>query len=84
MDTLKKIFPVSFKYTDTTANLIIGILIYIVGAIIGGAVVGLVQWILSFIPVLVWLLSVVGSCISLYCVAGIVIQVLVFAKVLKD
>lgn len=84
MDTLKKIFPVSFKYTDTTANLVIGILLYVVGMIIGGAVVGLAQWILSFIPVLVWLLGVVGSCVSLYCVAGIVIQVLVFAKVLKD
>ena len=30
MDMLKKCFPLSFKYTDSVANLIIGILIYLV------------------------------------------------------
>lgn len=84
MDTLKKIFPVSFKYTDSAANLVIGILIYVVGMIVGGAVVGLAQWLFAFIPVLVWLLGLVGSLVSIYCIAGIVIQVLVFAKAIKD
>ena len=30
MDALKKIFPLSWKYTKDVANLIIGIIVYIV------------------------------------------------------
>ena len=76
---LKKFFPISFKYSDTVSNLIIGILIYIVGDIIAGAVIGL----LAAIPLIGWLFGLVGSLVGLYCLAGIVIQVLVFTKVLK-
>ena len=76
---LKKFFPLSFKYSDTVSNLIIGILIYIVGDIIAGAVIGL----LAAIPLIGWLFGLVGSLVGLYCLAGIVIQVLVFTKVLK-
>jgi len=76
---LKKFFPLSFKYSDTVSNLIIGILIYIVGDIIAGAVIGL----LAAIPLIGWLFGLAGSLVGLYCLAGIVIQVLVFTKVLK-
>ena len=76
---LKKFFPISFKYADTVTNLIIGILIYIVGDIIAGAVIGL----LAAIPLIGWLFGLVGSLVGLYCLAGIVIQVLVFTTVLK-
>lgn len=87
MDALKKFFPLSFKYTKDAANLVIGILIYIVVGIIAGALIWLAGMMTGWIPVVGalvgWILRLVGSLIDLYVVAGIVIQVLVFAKVLK-
>ena len=87
MDALKKIFPLSFKRTDTAANLIIGILLYVVVAIVAGALIFLATKLGGWIPVvgaiLGWALGVVGSLIGVYTFAGIVIQILVFAKVLK-
>ncbi len=79
MDTLKQIFPLSFKYTKDVANLIIGILIYIVVGIIGGILIGIV----GLIPFIGFVVGLLGGLLDLYCVAGIVIQILVFAKVLK-
>ncbi len=87
MDALKKLFPLSFKYTKDAANLVIGILIYIVIGIIAGALIWLAGMIIGWIPVVGalvgWVLRLVGSLIDVYVVAGIVIQVLVFAKVIK-
>jgi len=79
MELLQKIFPISFKFADTVANLIIGILIYVVGGAIAGTVIGL----LSVLPLIGWLFGLVGSLLGIYSTAGIVIQVLVFVKVLK-
>ena len=79
MALLQKLFPLSFKYSDSVASLVIGILIYLVGDIIAGVVIGL----LSAIPLIGIVFSLVGSLVGLYCLAGIVIQVLVFTKVLK-
>ncbi len=78
MDMLKKIFPLSFKYVKDIKDLIIGILLYIVGIIVGGLIIGLVG---GIIPLIGYLF---GSLIELYVVAGIVIQLLVFFKVIKD
>ena len=66
MDLLKKFFPISFKYTDTVANLIIGILIYVIGNVVAGAVIGL----LAGLPLIGWLFSLAGSlvCFALFCV----------------
>ena len=79
MDILKKLFPISFNYASDLAQLIIGILIYIVGGAIAGTVIGF----LTGIPLVGWLFGLVGSLLGTYCFAGIVIQVLVFLKVLK-
>lgn len=79
MDTLKKLFPLSFKYTDSVANLIIGILIYLIGDVIAGAVIGL----LAKLPLIGIVFGLIGSLVGLYCLAGIVILVLVYLKVLK-
>ncbi|MBE6584010.1 MAG: hypothetical protein E7649_03365 [Ruminococcaceae bacterium] len=88
METLKKFFPLSFQRTDTVANLIVGILIYIVVGIVAGAVIWLATLLGIWIPVIGaiigWALGVVGTLVDVYCLAGIVIQILVFAKVLKD
>lgn len=85
MDTLKKIFPLSFKYTADVANLIIGILIYAVGGVILNLLIGL-PTMLPFaegIPGLGLITGMLTSLVGIYCTAGIVIQVLVFTKVLK-
>lgn len=79
MDLLKKIFPVSFKYADSIVSLIIGILIYLVGGAIAGTLIG---W-LGGLPVIGFVFSIVGSVLGIYVVAGIVIQVLKFLKILK-
>ena len=88
METLKKFFPLSWKYTADVANLVIGIIIYIVAGILAGALIALATLITGWIPVagalVGWALGVVGSLVELYIVAGIVIQVLVFTKVIKD
>ncbi len=79
MELLKKIFPLSFKFSDSVANLVIGILIYLVAGAVAGVAIGL----LAKIPVVGILIGLVGGLVDLYCLAGIVIQVLDFCKVLK-
>lgn len=79
MDLLEKLFPLSFKYADTVANLVIGILIYVVVGAVAGVLLG---W-LSLIPILGFVFSLVSTVLGIYCLAGIVIEVLVFTKVLK-
>ncbi len=88
MEALKKIFPLSWKYTKDVANLVIGIILYVVVGIVAGALIALSTLLIGWIPVIGWLvawaLGVVGSLIGVYVLAGIVIQILVFAKVIKD
>jgi len=88
MDILKKFFPLSFKRTDSVANLIIGIIIYLLAGIVASAIIVLATMITGWVPVvgalIAWVLGVVGSLVGLYVLVGIVLQILVFAKVLKD
>ena len=79
MDLLKKIFPLSFKYAKDVTALIVGIIIYLVV----GAVGGLVIWLASGIPFVGWLVGALGGILDIYVVVGIVLQVLVFFKVVK-
>ena len=80
METLKKIFPLSFKFLDSVANLVIGVLIYLVV----GAVASIAIGILSHIPVVGLIIGICGALIDLYVLAGIVILFLAYFKVLKD
>lgn len=88
METLKKFFPLSWKYTKDVANLIIGIIIYLVVGLLAAAVIALSALIVGWIPVIGGLvgivLGLVGGLVDIYVLAGIVIQILVFAKVIKD
>ncbi|MBQ8689411.1 MAG: hypothetical protein IJ515_03505 [Clostridia bacterium] len=79
MDLLKKIFPLSFKYVGEAANLVIGIIIYVVAGIVGGLLIGL----FGNIPVLNILCPLLGALLDVYVVAGIVIEILVQCKVIK-
>lgn len=79
MNSLKKIFPLSFKYVGSAANLVIGILVYLLVGIVGGLVIGLT----AIIPIVNIVCGLLGALLDLYVVAGIVIQILVHCKVLK-
>ena len=86
MDALKQLFPLSFKYTKDVPNLIIGILIQIVVGLLAGALIVLAGMVTGWIPgvggLIGWALRIVGILVEVYVVAGIVIQVLAFCKVI--
>ena len=88
METLKKFFPMSWKYTKDVPNLIKGILIYIVIGLLAGAAIAISGLITGWIPVVGALvgiiLKLIGALVDVYVLAGIVIQVLVYTKVIKD
>ena len=84
---LKKLFPLSWKYSKGAANLIVGILMYIAVALIAGVVIWLSGAIIGWIPVIGaivgWALKLVSFAVEVYVIAGIVIQILAFTKVIK-
>lgn len=79
MDLLKKIFPLSFKYVKDVKDLIVGIILYVIGGAIGGVALAIV----SIIPIIGWIFGALGGLIELYVVVGIVLQLLVFFKIIK-
>lgn len=81
MDFLKKLFPVSFNCKDEASKLVVGIIIYVVLGIIGGAVIALTN--LINLPLVGVICSLLGGLLELYTTAGIVLAILVFCKVLK-
>ncbi|MBE6547707.1 MAG: hypothetical protein E7667_02350 [Ruminococcaceae bacterium] len=92
METLKKIFPLSFKPMKSGADLAIGIIIYVVAGIIGAVLLAVAGWlagiiggIVAFLGTLIGIvLGAIGAIIDVYVIAGIVIQILVFTKVIKE
>ena len=78
METLKRLFPLSFR-EPTTNNLVVTIIIYVVASFVVGLVLGL----LAKIPLIGWLFSLVSSLFGLYCFIGLVLVVLYFLKVIK-
>ncbi len=81
MDILKKIFPLSFRFASDVASLVIGIIIHVVVGIVVGVLVGIVG--LLGLPLLGILTGLVSSLVGVYITGGIVIEILVFAKVIK-
>ena len=88
METLKKLFPFSFKKMESVADLIVGIIVYVVAAIIAGLVITVATFIGGWIPVvgaiLGFVLGAVGTLVEVYVIAGIVIKILVYTKVIKE
>lgn len=78
MDTLKKLFPYSFNAEDV-ASLVIKIIVYLVVGAIAGFVIG----IFGKLPLIGIIASLVGALAEIYILAGIIIAVLDFLKVLK-
>ena len=80
MDFLKKMFPLSFSIPEKdTKQLVINIVIYAAISLVMGAVCG---W-LGSIRFVGWIFGIIGTLISAYSTAGIVLAVLKFCKVLK-
>ena len=88
MDALRKLFPISFKYTKDGASLAIGIILYVIMGIVAAALIKLATLLSGWIPlvgaIIAWALGVASALFGLYILAGIVIQVLVSCKIIKE
>jgi hypothetical protein len=79
MKDLKKIFPLSFRFANYVVDLIIGIMLYILVGAIDGVLIGIVVTI-PIIGIVAWIL---GLALDVYVLAGVVIEILAFLKVVK-
>ena len=81
MNMIKPFFPFSFDHVKAkdANSLIVSVIIYIVAMLASG----LVNLLLGWIPVLGFLLGVIGWVLGIYCVAGLVLSVLLYLDVLK-
>ena len=79
MDILKKFFPHAFLATETV-KFITSLIIYALIDIVCGVIIGL----LAKLPLIGFIFGLLGSLIGLYATAGIVLSILVFAKVIKE
>ena len=88
METLKKFFPLSWKYAKEVADLVIGVIIYVVAAVIASAVIWFATLVTAWIPVVGGLVGIVlgllGTLVDIYAIAGIVILFLVKFNVIKQ
>ena len=85
---LKKWFPLSFKYSNSVGSLIVGIIVYLIVGALACLVIWLANILLGWIPligaIVALVVRVLAALIDVYVVAGIVIQILAFLKLLKD
>ncbi len=79
MDMLKRIFPFSFLEKKDVVTLVVYILLHLAVGVVAGVLIGL----LSHLPLVGWLIALVGSLVDLYVLVGIVLSVLDFMNVLK-
>jgi hypothetical protein len=80
MDVLKKIFPLSFRFTGSVSNLVIGVIIYVVAS----AVLGVALGFMSQLALLKLVADLTSSLVGVYTTGGIVIMFLYHFHVLKD
>ncbi|MCD8056112.1 MAG: hypothetical protein LUE25_05300 [Clostridiales bacterium] len=76
--TLHSLFPISFRDRSLT-GLVIAIVIYVVVGAVAGAVIGF----LSSIPILGIIFSIIGALVDIYCLVGLVLAILYYAKVVE-
>ena len=72
MDTLKKLFPLSFREKKGIGGLVVNILIHLLADFVAGIII-----------VILPILGILGGLIGLYFTVGIVLSVLDYLKVLK-
>ena len=76
MNFLRELFPLSAKVKDIK-SLIISILLYIALSVITGFVLGL----LTGLPLIGTAIGFVSRLIDLYCLGGMVVSIMILAKV---
>ncbi|MCQ2427510.1 MAG: hypothetical protein MJ137_03775 [Clostridia bacterium] len=81
MDFLKKFWPHPFKLEKKVVKPFVIMLIIYVAVTVAASII---SGVLSFVPVLGWILSIVSWLVDLYCTAGIVFSILKFVGVFKD
>lgn len=75
MDLIKKIWPTPFKVKKgDVVSLVIQLVILLLICVVGGFVIGL----LSGLPLIGWLFSLIGGLIDLYGLIGIILSILKF------
>ena len=74
---MRDFFPLSAKSTDAK-NLVISILLYVVISVAIGFVLGF----FTGIPLIGTLIKLVSAIADLYCLGGIVVSIMIFAKVI--
>ena len=79
MEQLKKFFPRSFSHSNTVAQVIITAIVYL----IVGAIAGVAIMLLALVPVVNLIVGLLGTLVDIYCIAGIVISILVYLKVIN-
>ena len=81
-ETLKKLFPTSYKHT-----LLGSVLRYLLIAIVAGLLIWLATLLTGWIPVvgtiIGWVLGIAGTIVEIYVVAGIVVSILRKLNVIK-
>ncbi len=78
MDMLKKFYPNAFAASELN-SFIIALVIYVIIDVVCGLIIGF----LAKIPFVGIIFSILGTVVGLYALIGIILSVLVFAKVIK-
>ncbi len=77
MGSIKEFFPIGKQVRPRDGqSLLIAIVVYIVVA----AVVGLANAVLGRIPLIGWIIGVLSWLVGLYCLVGIILAVVEYAK----
>lgn len=75
LDALIKIFPLSENSTKTSA-LVTSVIIYVAASLIANIIFAFLSW----VPVVSVVLSVVSTLVGIYCIAGVILCIVVFVK----
>lgn len=76
---MKKWFPLSFTWSKSLISMLIGVLVYLVV----GAVAGFAIGILNSLPLFGLIAWILGLIVEAYVIAGIIILVLAYLKIVK-
>ena len=87
MDFLKKLFPLAFASAEKD-NFVKALILYIVVAVVGAVVGFVVGTLLGWIPLVGFLvgliLNILGTVVDVYAVAGVILTLLVYFKIIKE
>ena len=81
MDLLKTIWPTPFKVkSKDVTSLVVQLVIFVLVCVVASVLIA----ILAKLPIIGWIIGIVGGLIDLYGVVGVVLAILKFCDVLKN